>query len=91
MPGNLFEQQAANRRRTWGVMALFVAFFFLLGYGFDWFYLDSRFPIAGLVALVFGSFTAANGYLRGDRAVLASASAVPSSSSTSKGRRLTSA
>ena len=28
---NLFEQQATNRRRTWMVMAVFVAFLLVLG------------------------------------------------------------
>jgi len=77
MPANLFEQQASNRRRTWAVMALFVAFLFLLGYGVDWFYLETRYPVAGLAALVFGSVSAITGYRRGDRAVLASSAAVP--------------
>lgn len=77
MPENLFEQQASNRRRTWGVMALFVAFLFFLGYGFDRFYLETWYPVVGLVALVLGGVSAANSYLRGDRAVLASCGAVP--------------
>ncbi|MBP1634429.1 MAG: Zn-dependent protease with chaperone function [Acidobacteria bacterium] len=76
MPANLFEQQASNRRRTWAVMALFVAFLFLLGYGFDRFYLESLYPIVGFVALVFGSFSAVSSYRHGDRAVLASCKAV---------------
>ena len=77
MPANLYEQQASNRRRTWGVMALFVAFLFFLGYGFDRFYLGVSFPIVGLVALTFGSISAITSYVRGDRAVLASCNAVP--------------
>ena len=74
---NLYEQQASNRRRTWVVMALFVAFLFLLGYGFDVFYLGVRFPVAALVALVVGAASSAAGFYGGDRAVLASAGAVP--------------
>lgn len=77
MPANLYEQQASNRRRTWGVMALFVAFLFFLGYGFDRFYLEVPYPIVGLVALAFGSISAVSSYVRGDRAVLASCRAVP--------------
>ena len=34
---NLLEQQAMNRRRTWMVMAAFVAFLVVLGAGFDLF------------------------------------------------------
>ncbi len=74
---NLLQQQARNRRRTWTVMIVFVAFLFLLGYGFDLFYLGSPFPIAGLLALAIGTAAAAGGYVGGDRAVLASSGAVP--------------
>jgi heat shock protein HtpX len=77
MPANIFEQQASNRHRTWAVMVVFVAFLFSLGYGFDRFYLGITFPAAGLVALIFGCAAAASGYTHGDRAVLASAGAVP--------------
>jgi len=38
---NLFEQQASNRRRTWLVMLAFIAFLFVLGFGFDTFYLGT--------------------------------------------------
>lgn len=92
---NLFEQQASNRRRTWLVMALFVAFLFLLGYGFDRFYLGVRgvpIPLGGIVALVAGGTSALSGYYAGDRAVLLSTGAVPltgaQASATSEGRRL---
>jgi heat shock protein HtpX len=74
---NLLQQQARNRRRTWMVMIVFVAFLFLLGYGFDLAYLGTAFPIAGLVALAVGSASAVAGFVRGDRAVLASSGAVP--------------
>jgi heat shock protein HtpX len=77
MPANLYEQQAANRRNTWAVMALFVVLLFLLGYGVDRFYLGVSYPIAGGVALVAGLVSAVSGYFRGDKAVLASAGAVP--------------
>lgn len=76
MPANLYEQQASNRRRTWGVMVLFVAFLFFLGYGFDRFYLEIPYPVVGAIALAFGSVSAISGYVRGDRAVLASCKAV---------------
>lgn len=77
---NLLEQQAANRRRTWLVMALFVAFFAALGVGFDLFLLgaDRPFvPAGALAALAVGSVSALAGYYGGDRAVLASTGAVP--------------
>jgi heat shock protein HtpX len=74
---NLLQQQARNRRRTWMVMAVFIAFLFAIGYGFDLFYLGTPVPVAGLLALGIGVASAAGGYYRGDRAVLASSHAVP--------------
>ena len=38
---NLFEQQAANRRRTWLIMIAFVAVLLLLGAGFDAFFVGA--------------------------------------------------
>lgn len=37
---NIYEQQAKNRRMTWAVMLVFVAFFLVIGLGFDFFYLS---------------------------------------------------
>ena len=37
---NIYEQQTKNRRMTWAIMLLFVAFFLLIGLGFDYFYLN---------------------------------------------------
>ncbi len=74
---NLLEQQTKNRRRTWMVMAVFVAFLFFLGYGFDLFYLGTNVPVAGLVAFLVGLGSALFSYYNGDRAVLASSGAVP--------------
>ncbi|OGS11310.1 MAG: hypothetical protein A2285_10840 [Elusimicrobia bacterium RIFOXYA12_FULL_57_11] len=37
---NIYEQQASNRRMTAMVMAAFVAFFLVIGLGFDFFYLS---------------------------------------------------
>jgi heat shock protein HtpX len=76
---NLFEQQASNRRRTWAVMAVFVAFLFFLGYGFDRFYLgggETPLPIGSLVAVGVGGLSAWSAYFAGDRAVLLSSGAV---------------
>src|SRR4051794_22816102 len=77
---NLLEQQASNRRRTWAVMAVFVAFLLFLGYGFDRFYLGgggTPFPIGSLAAIALGSVSAWSSYYGGDRAVLLSSGAIP--------------
>jgi heat shock protein HtpX len=76
---NLYEQLAANRRRTWLVLAVFVGFVLLLGVGFDAASLSANgvfLPLGTVAALVGGSGTAAYGYFRGGQAVLASTKAV---------------
>ncbi len=74
---DLFQQQASNRRRTWMVMALFAAFLFFLGYGFDLIYLRTRVPVTAWLAFAGGAIGAYAGFKSGDRAVLASTGAVP--------------
>jgi heat shock protein HtpX len=77
---NLYEQQRANRRRTWFIMLAFVAFLVLLGFGFDTFYLNSGsgfVPIGSVAALGVGSISALASYFGGDRAVLLATSAQP--------------
>jgi len=77
---NLYEQQRANRWRTWIIMAAFVAFLFLLGLGFDTFYLGQAggaIPIGSLAALGVGSVSALVSYFTGDRAVLLATGAKP--------------
>jgi heat shock protein HtpX len=77
---NLYEQQTSNRRRTWAVMLIFVAFLCFLGYGFDRFYLGGGsvpFPVGSVVALGVGSVSALTSYYAGDRAVLLATGAVP--------------
>jgi heat shock protein HtpX len=77
---NLYDQQAANRRRTWLILLLFIGFLFLLGLGFDAFYLGEAgggFPVGSLLALAVGSVSALVSYYAGDRAVLASTGARP--------------
>ena len=77
---NLYEQQAANRRKTWLVMLAFVAFFLFLGIGFDAFYIGAgggAVPVGTVIALGVGSFSAAASYFSGDRAVLLSTAARP--------------
>lgn len=77
---NLLEQQASNRRRTWLVMGVFIAFLALLGFGFDSLYLGTGagpVPVGTLIALGVGSVSALTGYYTGDRAVLAASGAQP--------------
>jgi heat shock protein HtpX len=77
---NLYEQQSANRRKTWLVMFVFVAFLFALGLGFDAFYLGAAggaVPIGSLLALGVGGASVFAGYFNGDRAVLLATGATP--------------
>jgi heat shock protein HtpX len=76
---NLYEQQSANRRKTWLVMFVFVAFLFVLGLGFDAFYLQAggAVPVGSVLALGVGSVSALAGYFSGDRAVLLATGAKP--------------
>jgi heat shock protein HtpX len=77
---NLYEQQTANRRKTWLIMAAFVALLFLLGAGFDTVYVGGAggsFPIGSLLALGVGSVSALVSYYGGDRAVLLATGAKP--------------
>src|SRR5437899_2021705 len=77
---NLYEQQSANRRRTWLVMFAFVGFLFVLGLGFDTFYLGGvggNVPIGSMLALGVGSVSAVTSYFTGDRAVLLATGAQP--------------
>src|SRR5712692_6033253 len=77
---NLYEQQASNRRRTWLVLLVFIGFLFLLGLGFDLFYLNAGggfVPVGSLLALGVGSISALVSYYTGDRAVLLATKAQP--------------
>jgi heat shock protein HtpX len=77
---NLLEQQAANRHRTWLVMALFIAFFAIVGAGVDLFVIgdgQAYMPFATILALAFGGGRAWWSLRYGDRAVLGSADAQP--------------
>jgi heat shock protein HtpX len=84
---NLYEQQAANRRKTWLILAAFVAFVLALGVGFDAFYLGNGgyAPIGSVTGLAVGSVSALAGYYRGDRAVLAATGARPLSDLAASG------
>ena len=77
---NLYEQQSANRRKTWLIIFLFVAFLFVLGLGFDAVYLGTAggyVPVGSVVALGIGSVSAFTSYFTGDRAVLLATGARP--------------
>ena len=77
---NLLEQQAANRRRTWAVMIVFVAFLAFLGAGFDLFVIGgggTYVPVGTTIALVVGFGSSWASMRLGDRMVLASSSAEP--------------
>ena len=77
---NLYEQQAANRRKTWLIMSAFVVFLLIIGLGFDAFYVGvsgGYVPIGTVAALGVGSVSALASYYNGDRAVLAATSARP--------------
>jgi heat shock protein HtpX len=77
---NLYEQQAANRRRTWLIMFAFVAFLGFLGFGFDAFYIGltgGYVPVGSVLALGVGSVSALTSYFHGDRAVLLASGAQP--------------
>jgi heat shock protein HtpX len=77
---NLLEQQAQNRRRTWMVMIVFIAFLMVLGAGFDTFILgggSGYVPVGTLLALGVGLGSSWVSMQFGDRMVLASSSAEP--------------
>src|SRR5512140_1062324 len=81
---NIYEQQAANRRNTLLVMAVFVLFLGVLGLGFDMFMLGFpgdetgiQFPFVAVAALGCGGASALWSLQGGARSVLASSTAVP--------------
>jgi heat shock protein HtpX len=77
---NLYEQQSANRRRTWLIMLAFVGFLAFLGFGFDAFFTGMTggyVPVGSVMALGVGSVSALVSYFHGDQAVLLAAGARP--------------
>src|SRR5258706_3674705 len=77
---NLYEQQTANRRKTWLIMLAFIGFLFFLGAGFDALYIGEAggvLPVGSLLALTVGSVSSAISYFAGDRAVLLPTAAEP--------------
>jgi heat shock protein HtpX len=77
---NLYEQQAANRRKTWLIMSAFILLLLLIGAGFDVFYLGQLggyAPVGSLLALTVGSVSSLISYYAGDKAVLLATGARP--------------
>jgi heat shock protein HtpX len=77
---NIYDQQRANRHKTWLIMFAFVAFLLVLGLGFDAFFVGAvggGFPVGSVLALGVGSIGAVTSYYTGDRAVLLSSGARP--------------
>lgn len=90
---NIYEQQAANKRNTILVMALFVIFVGLLGLGLDVFFLGLGdwlpVPVGTIVALAIGGMSAYASLNEGARKVLASSGATPVAPETQDHRQLT--
>jgi heat shock protein HtpX len=74
-PRNIYDQQAANKRKTLFVMAVFVLFLGFLGFGFDTFFLQSSIPLATVLALLIGGGSALWSLQSGSQAVLSSSGA----------------
>ena len=79
---NIYEQESANKRNTLFIMGLFALFVGFLGWGFDvYFFGFGRggldFPIATVVALIIGSWSAVSGLESGAAKVLDSCEAQP--------------
>ncbi|MBP7216869.1 MAG: M48 family metallopeptidase [Candidatus Omnitrophica bacterium] len=73
---NIYEQIVSNQRATWITVSLFVIFFLLLGFGFDYFYGEGL-PVFSSVALLFGIISSVGSFLYGDKVILASTRARP--------------
>ncbi|MDH3252025.1 MAG: M48 family metallopeptidase [Ignavibacteria bacterium] len=74
-PRNIYEQQAANKRKTFLVMVLFVLFLGFLGFGFDTFFLQAAVPLGTVMALIIGAGSAVWSLNSGAQAVLNSSGA----------------
>jgi heat shock protein HtpX len=75
---NLLEQQEANRRRTWQVIAVLIAIVMIAGAGIDFLFVGHGqyyVPVATLSAAAFGGGSAWLTLRQGDRAILAAAGA----------------
>ena len=79
---NLYDAQRSNKAKTSVILVLFVLFFVLMGFGFDYFYLGGQqaesgafLPVATMAALIFSLLFTTVGYFAGDKMVLASTQA----------------
>jgi heat shock protein HtpX len=73
---NIYEQSFKNRRDTWFVVGLFIAFFLFIGVGADLFYgAGLGIPVFSVSALLFGAFSSFSGFQYGDKFILRSTGA----------------
>jgi len=84
---NLYEQQIHNKRMTIVVMAGFILFLGLLGFGFDMIMLDF-FPMGTIIALALGAGTAMWSYNSGAVSVMKSTNAYPADPNNPDHRQL---
>ncbi len=84
---NLYEQQLHNKRLTIVVMAGFILFLGLLGFGFDMIMLDF-FPMGTIIALALGAGTAMWSYNSGAVSVMRSTNAYPADPNNPDHRQL---
>jgi heat shock protein HtpX len=90
---NFYELQKHNRRATWVVLSVIIAFFTVFGMGFDYFYFggyDARlgFPLATIVVLIVSIALAIISVQGGASTVLASANAAPADPTNQDHQRL---
>jgi heat shock protein HtpX len=84
---NLYEQQVHNKRMTMVIMAGFILFLGLLGFGFDMIMLEF-FPLGTFVALALGAGTALWSYSSGAVSVIRSTGAYPADPNNPAHRQL---
>lgn len=84
---NLYEQQLHNKRMTMIVMAGFILFLGLLGFGFDMIMIEF-FPLGTVVALALGAGTAIWSYKSGAVSVIRSTGAYPADPNNPDHRQL---
>ncbi len=70
---NIYEQSLKNRRDTWFVVGVFIAFFLFIGLGLDLFFgAGLGMPVFSFGALFCGAVSSFSGFQYGDRFILAS-------------------